>query len=356
MSEVAAKPHRISVIVTTKNRAPLLAEALDSVFAVQGPRVHLEVILVDDGSTDETPDVVRRYPVHHIRTEGIGMARARNRGLRAATGDFVTLLDDDDVWLPNNMLPQLELFEKHPEFGAVHAQSQLTDYHKNPYGDPVPQGPLPSGWIFEDLLEYWPQVGTILTRTSVAREVGDLDPALTGDTDWEWLLRVARRYPLGRVEVPVLLFRQREAANEELFWRRFPAMVEIFHRHTGHLPFADWLRLRPILWRHRGWWASQFVGQAQLNHENGERSRALRSLLYAFRCSPPHALLNCIRSWPLRARPEEKTVPALAPPPGAIPVAPSIPRLSIPPLSEKSPIGPRSSRSSMPPPRSSGGR
>jgi hypothetical protein len=290
----------VSVIITTRNRSNFVKEAIESVLAVQSPKFDIEIIVVDDGSTDDTREVLQQYPIVCIRTDGIGMANARNAGLRAARGDFVTLLDDDDVWLPNNIAPHIELFEQHPEYGAIHAQSQLADYAGTPFGDPVPAGPLPSGWIFEELLTYWPQVGTIVTRATVAHEAGDLDSTLSGDTDWDWLLRVARRYQIGRIEQPVLLFRQRATAEEELSWRRFPAMLTIFHRHTRQLEFLKRIKLQPILWRHRGWWASNFLDYARINSIKGERKRAYRSLYYAFRCSPVHTLIGCLRQWPLK--------------------------------------------------------
>jgi hypothetical protein len=290
----------VSVIITTRNRSEFVKKAIESVLAVQRQKFDIEIIVVDDGSTDDTPEVLQQYSVVYIRTSGVGMANARNIGLRAAHGNFVTLLDDDDVWLPNNIALHIELFEQHPEYGAVHAQSQLADYAGTPFGDPVPAGPLPSGWIFEELLTYWPQVGTIVTRAMVAREVGDLDSTLSGDTDWDWLLRVARRYQIGRIEQPVLLFRQRATAEEELSWRRFPAMLTIFHRHTRPLGFLKRLKLQPILWRHRGWWASNFLDYARINFTKGERKRAYRSLYYAFRCSPAHMLIGCLRRWPLK--------------------------------------------------------
>ncbi|KPV48253.1 hypothetical protein SE17_39065, partial [Kouleothrix aurantiaca] len=70
--------------------------------------------------------------------------------------------------------------------------------------------------------------------------------------------------------------------------------------HAHHLPLAQRLRLEPILWRHRGWWASQFLGYAQANAAAGNQLRARRSLWYAFRCSPAHALVGCLRHWPLK--------------------------------------------------------
>lgn len=299
-----AKP-LVSVIITTRNRSVFLKQAIESVLVAERQTFELEVLVVDDGSTDDTPSVVAGYPVRYMRTSGVGMAQARNMGIRAARGDYVTLLDDDDAWLPNNITPQLALLEQHPEFGAAHAQAQLVNEAMLPFGEPVPAGPLPSGWLFEDLLSYWPQVGTIVTRTTIAREAGEMDASLSGDTDWDWLLRVARRHQIGRVEQPVLLFRQRSTAEEQLSWRRFPAMVTIFRRHTRPLGLITQLRLRPILWRHRGWWAAAFLNYARMNYAAGAHARAYRSIYYALRCSPPHALLGCLRAWPLRtaARP-----------------------------------------------------
>jgi glycosyltransferase involved in cell wall biosynthesis len=297
----------VSVVITTKNRAAFLREAIESVLAVKNqnhPKFDIELIVVDDGSTDETPEVIKRYPVKSFRTTGIGMAGARNMGLHAATGDFFTLLDDDDVWLPNHVASHIAFFEEHPEYGAVHAQDQTTYVDLTPYGQPGPTSPFASsgGWIFEELLTYFPQVATILTRMDVAREAGDFDPSLTGDNDWDWLLRVARRYPIGRIELPVMLFRQREKIDEALAWRRFPAMLIIFHRHTQSLGLINRLKLRPILWRHRGWWTSfYFLRYAQIHYANGDRKRAYRSFYYALRCSIPHTVYNCLRNWPFKS-------------------------------------------------------
>ncbi|KPV53052.1 hypothetical protein SE17_11865, partial [Kouleothrix aurantiaca] len=126
----------VSVIITTRNRAKLLQEALESVLDVEQQGFELEIIVVDDGSTDDTAAMIARYPVIYVRTNGIGMARARNTGLMMANGEFLTLLDDDDVWLPSNVVAQLAVFAQHPEYGVVHAQSQLVHADCTPFGTP----------------------------------------------------------------------------------------------------------------------------------------------------------------------------------------------------------------------------
>ena len=292
--------YTISVVITTKNRSAYLRQAIESVLAAKSTVFKTEIIVVDDGSTDDTPEVLKSYPVRVLRTTGIGMAKARSLGLRTATGDFFTLLDDDDVWMPNNMGPQVALLEKHPEYGAVHAQVLLVRPDLTPYENQWPRERPSSGWIFEDMLVDWPQVGTLLTRREVALEAGDFDPSLTGDNDWDWLLRIAKRHQIGRISDQVLLFRQREEPEESLAWRRFPALLKIFRRHTRSLSIIKRVQLSPILWSHRGWWAGHLLKFAQINYNKGQRKRAYRSLYYAFRCSPPHALRGCLRNWPFK--------------------------------------------------------
>lgn len=291
----------VSVVITTKNRATMVGQAIESVLAVKdrrNPKFDIELIVVDDGSTDETQSVVRKYPIRSFRTSGIGMAGARNLGLRNATGDFFTLLDDDDTWLPNNIAPQIALFEQHPELGAVHGRFELASPELEALGiigPELPQGLSWNymGWIFEELLSYFPQVATILTRMDAARKAGDFDPSLTGDNDWDWLLRIAKHYPIGRVPDTVMLFRQRASAHEQLAWRRFPATGIIFKRHMRGLSPIKQLQLRPILWRHNGWWATAcFLGNARSNLDNGNRMRALQSIYFACRASMVHTVIH----------------------------------------------------------------
>lgn len=280
----------VSVIIPTRNRAGLLREAIESVLAVHQDEFELEPIVVDDGSTDETREVAAAYPVVYLRTEGLGASAARNHGIQAAHGDYIAFLDDDDVWLPTNIGPQLRAFDAHPEFGAVYAQVQLTDAKRTAYGEPLPAGPLSSGWIFDDLLTYWPQLGSVVVRNAVVRTVGGFDTSLVSEEEWDWILRIARRYPIGRVEVPVLLFRQRGYGDDDVAWRRFPDTVKVFRRYTGDTGLARKLRLQRLLWSHRGWYAASFVQSARYHLQRGDRARAMRCLRYAMRSSPLHTI------------------------------------------------------------------
>src|SRR5262249_28442735 len=143
----------VSVIVPTHNRAMLLARALDSVFSQYGvgEQFDLEVIVIDDASTDSTSNVMQQsYPgARYIRfTQSRGVAGARNAGVAVSQGAFVAFLDDDDVWLPGHLRLQIPAFKRHPEAGVVYSQVFFA-----PYGKPDPvRSRAPSGWIFTSLL------------------------------------------------------------------------------------------------------------------------------------------------------------------------------------------------------------
>lgn len=294
----------VSVIIPTRNRASLLRAAIESVLAIRAPDLTLEVLVIDDGSTDETAAVVAEYPVRLLRVDGSthGASAARNVGLQAATGDFIAFLDDDDVWLPNNISAQLRVLARRPEYGAVFAQAQLTDSALVPFGAPVPAPPLRSGWIFEDIFSYYPQLATVVVRAAVARQNGLFDLSLLGDQDWDWLLRLASWSQIGVIDVPVMLFRQRGPGDEALTWRRLHFMLVVFRRHLRAVPLSHRAHLTRELWAHRGWYAAQFLTSARYHLEHGDRERARRCIRYAMRASLPHTALLLSR-WRIALRP-----------------------------------------------------
>lgn len=118
-----------SVVIPTFNRARVLPEAIESVF-LQGI-ADVQVVVVDDGSTDDTPEAVagcvRRYGerIVYVYQENQGASIARNRGIEAAEGRLVSLLDSDDLWLPGKMAAELELLERYPEAEAVVSDGEV---------------------------------------------------------------------------------------------------------------------------------------------------------------------------------------------------------------------------------------
>src|SRR5262249_12424560 len=117
-------PAMVSVVIPTFNRARVLPDALDSVFAQRIDAV--QPIVIDDGSTDDTESVVAAYGrgVHYVRQTHRGAASARNAGVGLATGRFVSFLDSDDVWMPGKTAIELAVFDQNPRVDAVISDSE----------------------------------------------------------------------------------------------------------------------------------------------------------------------------------------------------------------------------------------
>ncbi|MBH0208302.1 MAG: glycosyltransferase family 2 protein, partial [Nitrospira sp.] len=110
----------VSVIIPTFNRFPLLCRAVDSV--LNQTHGDLEIIVIDDGSTDDTPALFAQlFPtVHYVKTDHSGLpAIARNVGIRLAKGEFVAFLDSDDQWLPDKLSQQMEPLQRNPDIGLA---------------------------------------------------------------------------------------------------------------------------------------------------------------------------------------------------------------------------------------------
>lgn len=112
---------RVSVVIPAFNQARFLPAAIESVLS-QTYRDR-EVLVVDDGSTDETPEVIGRYggAVRGIHQANTGLAAARNAGTRHAVGEFIALLASDDVWMPGFLEHMMSVAARHPDAGLVHA-------------------------------------------------------------------------------------------------------------------------------------------------------------------------------------------------------------------------------------------
>lgn len=119
LSEATLGPESVSVIIPTYNRADLVGEAVDG--AVKQTHAPVEVIVVDDGSTDDTAKVLEPYfdRIRYIPQENRGLAGARNRGILESRGEFLAFLDSDDACLPDWIEKVVDTFRRHPEAGAV---------------------------------------------------------------------------------------------------------------------------------------------------------------------------------------------------------------------------------------------
>lgn len=188
----------VTVVIATFNRADHLPRALDSVLAQDD--VELEVVLVDDGSTDETPAVAERYRdrIRYTRQENRERGAARNRGLREASGDLVAFFDSDDEMLPGHLRGLATALQGSPDSGIAYSRSIFVDDLTDEPFDVVPHDP-PRGDAFLEMVEHNVVTqSSILLRRSLLDEVGayDEDRALSGAEDWELWCRCLAVSPL----------------------------------------------------------------------------------------------------------------------------------------------------------------
>jgi glycosyltransferase involved in cell wall biosynthesis len=201
----------ISVVIPAFNAAAFLGQAIDSVLAQSAEEV--EVIVVDDGSTDGTAAIAQSYgsEVHYIHQINQGMAGARNRGLQECRGDFVGLLDADDTWMPGKLGKQIDALNDSPRARVCYTACLVTDRNLHPIA--VELSPR-KGTALEDLLLMGNVVGSVssaLIEGRVLAEVGGFNPRLSHCADWELWVRLARRTEFVCLPEPLVTYRQHGA-------------------------------------------------------------------------------------------------------------------------------------------------
>jgi glycosyltransferase involved in cell wall biosynthesis len=194
---------QISVIIPSWNRAGQLARALDSVFAQE--RAPHEIIVVDDGSTDHTRELVtRRFgDVRYLYQQNRGVSSARNAGIRAATGNWIALLDSDDCWHPDKLARQQAALHASPNAVLCHSDEIWVRNGRrvNPMRKHAKQG----GRIFRHCLPLCPiSPSASLIRRDIFDSIGLFDETLPACEDYDLWLRICAVHPVLYVDAPLI--------------------------------------------------------------------------------------------------------------------------------------------------------
>jgi len=228
----------VSVIIPTYNRAGFISDAIQSV--LDQTYNNIEIIVVDDGSTDSTKDVLNQFmnKIHYYRTENKGPAHARNIGMKAASGKYIAFLDSDDLYLPWKLTLQVAFMEAHPEVGlvATEASSLIGDtiaeeYHLRSfhgiynrkgwsYEDVYPvrglfyckafANPVPYyiGNIFSYVLQGPLLISTtILFPRELLQSVGYQNESYRLAEEYELIVRICKHYNVAFLNIPTYLYR-----------------------------------------------------------------------------------------------------------------------------------------------------
>lgn len=195
-------PASVGVVIPTFNRAHTLGRALDSVFAQTLPSQ--QVIVVDDGSSDSTADVVAGYPgVSYLRQENHGVSAARNFGISHCDCDWIALLDSDDEWLPEKLRVQFGALAENPGHRLVHCDEIWIRNGRRV--NPADRHRKRGGWIFEYCLPLCvisPSAAVI--EKSLFDETGGFNEQLPACEDYDLWLRICSRHPVLYVDQPLL--------------------------------------------------------------------------------------------------------------------------------------------------------
>jgi glycosyltransferase involved in cell wall biosynthesis len=294
----------VSIVVAAHNQAAWLDQTIASVRRQQWE--DWELVVVDDGSTDGTAEVVARHAddqrVRCLRQSRQERAAARNRGIAESAGSMIAFLDADDLWRPEKLARQLAVLEREPAAAFCYTLARFVDARGNPLPLRKPPHAL-GGRIFAELMRANRIIlSSTLVRRAVLDEAGGFDatlPAL-GCEDWDLWLRLARRHPVAVVDEELTLYRQ-HAGNTA--WRQvMESGLAVIDKHYADPAVEGEARLSRAAARARLYWYNAGIAASV------DRAAALPLIMQALRELPRTAV----------SRPAAGAMAALVLPPAAV--------------------------------------
>jgi glycosyltransferase involved in cell wall biosynthesis len=204
-------PPTVSINLCCYNSEKFLEETLQSIFAQTYK--DWELVIVNDGSTDFTESIIkayinRDYPIIYHYQENHGLGYSRNKALGLSSGEFIALLDHDDLWLPNKLEKQVELLDSKPDVALAYSDAYLIDSKGKILCRISDKTYLPHGNVLTHLsINPFIVCSTVLLRKRVLEEVGLFDTQLAVSEEYKLFLRIAERYEFEVVNVPLAKYR-----------------------------------------------------------------------------------------------------------------------------------------------------
>jgi glycosyltransferase involved in cell wall biosynthesis len=286
---MTSKP-TLSAVIPVYNGEEYLAEAISS--TLNQTRPPIECLVVDDGSTDATADVIRRFggDVRHVRQDQSGVSSARNRGAELAHGDFVAFLDHDDAWLPTKLERQVEVLSPARATLALCAVSVVDRsgnvLHTKHLGA---REDLVTGMLMFDGTETVSCSSTGLVRREEFLAMGGFDHNLSMSADWDLLLRALLEGGVAYVDEPLVRYRVHATNMSRDIGSMERDMSYAFAKAFANDRLPETLRRR-----RRSSYARLYRMLAGSYLDGGERTAAFRMLARSFR-NDPKVVLQSIR-------------------------------------------------------------
>lgn len=265
---------QISVIIPVYNGSRYLLEAIDSVLG----QTHCpnELIVVDDGSTDETALVLQPYlkqkfdqiDIRYVYQTNQGVGAARNHGLRLAQANWIAFLDQDDVWLPEKLALQVNCLQSQPQLGIVHSGWQTVDATGQLLSTVQPWRGLPTldlqAWM------QWKPVflGAMLFRRDWLMQVGGFDERWQQTGDVDLVLRLAADCPAAWVKQVTVNYRQHAANTSRKVLEQIKELEAVLEQFFGRADLPQPIRQLEQVSRYQSWvWSAWRFYQSGYNHE-----------------------------------------------------------------------------------------
>ncbi len=281
----------VSVVIVCYNQSHFLAEAVTSCLSQHRP--FDEILVIDDGSTDETANVARSFPeVRYIRQPNLGLSAARNRGIRDSTGKYICFLDADDRFLSDAVTAAMACFAKHPESAFVYGTYRDIDGS----GVPVSEAMMfrVGEGHFRALLErmnFIAMHATVMYRRGVLESVGAFDTALRKCEDYDLYLRITKSHPVNEHRALVAEYRRHDQNMSLDYLSMMKSALRVLRRQKRGLTedLARSAGRGAIEWRN--YYGGLLVAElAAYRRIHGIDLSAMRRLLIIARWRPAHVL------------------------------------------------------------------
>lgn len=194
---------KVSVIIPVYNGEKYIYEAIDSI--LNQAYQDFEIIVIDDGSTDNTPKILKEYgsKIKWKSQENKGQASAINEAIKMANGEYIALLDSDDVYLPNKLEIQISYLDRHQKIGLVYSNRYLINADGKIIG--MRRSSRPDNILL--LQENYIPRSTVVHRKKCIDKVGMYDESISGNDDWDMWIRISEKFKMGYIDKPLVKYR-----------------------------------------------------------------------------------------------------------------------------------------------------
>ena len=287
MTTPSQQPNLVSAIIPCYNQAHFLGEAIESI--LDQTYRNFEIIVIDDGSTDDTARVASRYTtVRCVRKNNEGLSAARNTGLSVSAGDYVVFLDADDRLLPEAFEAGVNCLSDHPQCAFVYGHVSLVSASGAPL--PCPRQVSVDREHYLELLRrnYIWTPGAVMYRRSVLDAVGGFDPCVNASADFDLNLRIARSYAVRCHDKVILEYRKHDANMSGKFELMLNSSVAVLRSQwkyvKGNREFEK--ALEGSIRSTREYYGEKMIGELRSRIYAREWGRAITTTRTLMRCYP----------------------------------------------------------------------